>query len=303
MHNRHLRSAGQRQTVGPPDHLKQAVQLSPRWPNPTLTRTGPARGWVVIDLWISARGRRVPILPIGRTTATGPGVPIRGELRVRILPTWDGDKSVKLAAPGHDEGPFSLANELLGAGIAERLGLWQPQRWVVEVPARIAAVAGWAPKLRHRLGAGVDVDEAFKLELDNEPVLAGVRQHATGESVLATLVLLDWLRLGDHEAHNFVTKDGQIIPVDFASAPAEQVWRSGSVPARLSNDPGGLRGERGRVSQEESNAIRKRFDLIGTTTLERIVRGIPQEMTDGLQGNVVSVLLDTKQEVRDAYWP
>lgn len=245
----------------------------------------------------------MPISTIGRTMATGQGVAIRGELRVRSMPTWDGDKIVKLAADGHDEGPFSAANELLGAGIAERLGLREPRRWVVEVPKRIATVAGWLPRLRHRLGAGMDVDEAFKLELDNGPVLAGTRPRASGESVLAALVLLDWLRLGDHDEHNFVFKDGQIIPVDYASAPPEQVWRHGSATPRLMNDPGGLRAELGRVTKAELEAVRTRFDRVGDKALERIVRGLPEEMTDGLGHNVVRVLLDAKKEVRDAYWP
>jgi hypothetical protein len=245
----------------------------------------------------------MPITTIGRTEATGQGVSIRSELRVRSVPTWDGDKIVKLGAAGYDEGPFSLANELIGTGIAERLGLWQPRRWVVEIPHRISSIAGWSPKLRHRLAAGADMDEAFKAELDNAPVVAGARTQATGESVLATLVLLDWLRLGDHADHNFVLKDSQIIPIDFASAPGEEVWRGAIAAPLIPADPGGLRAELPRVTPSESDAVRTRFDRIGAKALNRIARLIPTEMTEGLTSNVIDVVLRTKEEIRDAYWP
>lgn len=245
----------------------------------------------------------MPAATIGRTTAIGEGVAIRSELRVRLVPTEDGEKVVKLAANGEDEGPFSLANELLGSGLAVLLGLFQPRRWVVEIPARLAEATGWSARLRHHLGAGTDLDEAFRTELDNEPVIAGARTAASGESVLAGLVVLDWLRLGDHEGHNFVQKDRAIIPVDFASAPAESVWRDGVPQDPLSADPGGLRAELHRVTEKESAAIRAQFDAIGEPELQGIVAEIPTEMTEGLGRNVVKVLLETKEEVRRAYWP
>jgi hypothetical protein len=218
------------------------------------------------------------------------------------MPTWDGDKVVRLAGPD-EEGVFSLADQLLGSGIAERLGLYQPRRWIVEIPDRIARVAGWSSKLRHRLGAGVDVDAAFAVELDNAVVIAGFRPQASGQSVLATVVTLDWLRLGDHAEHNFVFKDGQIIPIDFASAPSEDAWRSASQSPPTGEDPGGLRTELARVTQSESDAVRTRFDRLGETAMNRILRAIPREITEGLQDNVIKVLLDRKQEVRDVYWP
>ena len=242
------------------------------------------------------------VTTIGRTTLTGQGVAIRGELRVRKVPTWDGDKVVRFAGPD-DEGRFSLANQLLGTGISERFGLYLPRRWVVVVPNRIAQVAGWTSKLTHLFGAGMDDDPAFAAELDNELVIAGKRPIASGESVLASLVVLDWLRMGDHVGHNFAFKDGQIIPTDFASAPPEDAWRSASPSPPTGEDSGGLRAELGRVKPEESTAVLRRFDRIDEIALGRIMNRIPDEMTEGLGANVIKVLMDRRAEVRDAYWP
>jgi hypothetical protein len=242
------------------------------------------------------------VTTIGRTTATSQGVAIRGEFRVRSVPTADGDKIVRLAGPD-DEGPYSLANQLLGSGLAERLGLYQPRRWIVEIPPRIETVAGWTGRLRHRLGAGVDYDPAFSVELDNPVVVADSRARASGESVIATLVLLEWLRMGDHVDHNFVFKDAQMIPIDFASAPQPDAWQSAAASPSTGEDSGGLRAELHRVDETESKAVRARFDRIDEVALRRILNRIPDEMTDGHSTNVVSVLMNRKQEVRNAYWP
>jgi hypothetical protein len=244
----------------------------------------------------------MPVTTIGRTIATSQGVAIRGEFRVRSIATGDGDKIVRLAGPD-DEGPYSLASQLFGSGLAERLGLYQPRRWIVEIPARIVTKAGWDGRLRHRMAAGVDVDAAFAVELDNQVVVADARQRASGESVLASLVVLDWLRLGDHVDHNFVFKNGQMIPIDFASAPAPEVWESATATPPTGEDSGGLRGEVHRVTQIESRAVRDRFDRINDVALRRILSRIPREMTGGHEANVVKVLMDRKQEVRDAHWP
>jgi hypothetical protein len=218
------------------------------------------------------------------------------------MPTLAGEKVVKLAS-NESEGPFALANELIGTGMAERLGLWQPARWIVEVPMAIARAAGWTPRLVHRLGLGTDLDEAFKAELNNEAVIAGVRPIASGHSILATLVLIDWLRLGDHSTTNFVFKDGHFIPIDFASAPGEDVWRHGRGTPIVSQDPGGLRSELGRVTRTEAAGVLRLFDRVDSKVLRRIVAKAPIEWTQALTENTVSVLVATKQEVRDAYWP
>src|SRR5436190_18928269 len=76
---------------------------------PRECRFGPTMAsWISHPSAIDVRRTRhlgLRVTTIGRTTASGEGVEKRSTLRVRQMPTRDGEKVLKLGAAAYDEGP------------------------------------------------------------------------------------------------------------------------------------------------------------------------------------------------------
>lgn len=233
--------------------------------------------------------------PLVRTFAVDPGVApgSGGASSARFMQTPQGDFLAKF--PRVDgEGRRGPANELLATRLLERLGIERGRMALIELPDEIKdADPVFAPVIGN-MGLGVARIDAVDVAA---PVLDAAR-NTTDHDVLAQVAVLRWLQNNDHGGGNWMLRGDQLVAVDFAATPTDDVWRGVNRLNSGVTDHGGLNSRIDAMDGAARAGVRGEIGAITEEIVSTILDEIPNEWaTADEKAVMLAELLRRKEEL------
>jgi hypothetical protein len=168
---------------------------------------------------------------------------------------------------------------------------------VVNLPPEVRATDGGFNDITSDRGVGLE-----RMRADDIPgSVADAARDTPDEELLAQVVSMRWLQNTDHGGNNnWMLRDGNVVAVDFAATPAEEVWTGAAhIPAGIV-DHGGLRARIDAMSPEVRAAMAARIAGVGEAELDAILDQIPGEWATLDERRIMRTeLLRRKEEVLD----
>jgi len=209
------------------------------------------------------------------------------------MQTPHGDFLVKFPRPDGESrrGP---ANELVAGRLLERLGLERGAMALIELPDEIkAADPGFAPVIGN-LGLGVARIEA----IDVAGAVVDAARDTSDHDILGQVAVLRWLQNNDHGGGNWMLRGDQLIAVDFAATPTDDVWRGANRINAGPTDHGGLNVRVDSMSATVRAGVGEEIRAISELALKSILDEIPDEWaTADEKAVMLAELLRRKEEL------
>jgi len=198
------------------------------------------------------------------------------------FPRWDGESR---------RGP---ANELIAGRLLERLGVERGRMALIELPDEIkAADPDFAPVIGN-LGLGVARIEA----MDVAGAVSDAARNTSDHDVLAQVAVLRWLQNSDHSSGNWMLRGDQLVAVDFAATPTDDVWRGVNRINSGLADHGGLNGRVDSMDPAVRAGVCGEIRAITEEVLKTILDEIPSEWaTVEEKAVMLAELLRRKEEL------